>query len=232
MGACRYPHRQQGLHCPGHTTPAPLCPRAPHKHHRSSTGEVPCRSRESSTTGLATLLTSLCNSLWPSQWARPYEHPRPATGLGLIAGANGRPPRAASSHGVVWPGTIPIVPHGHCCSPAAIPGRAAAGTVHRGVDCLGCCAADDTPLWDSFFPRQKASRVKCCICSFIYLFGFCFSSSFLIASLAEADSPEAGEEAKGTLEAAQCRMPRSLPGGAGDGQSLVVTLVLASGRTR
>lgn len=92
MGACRYPHRQQGLHCPGHTTPAPLCPRALHKHHWSSTGEVPCRSRESSTTGLATLLTSLCNSLWPSQWARPYEHPRPATGLGLIAGANGRPP--------------------------------------------------------------------------------------------------------------------------------------------
>lgn len=50
--------------------------------------------------------------------------------------------------------------------------------------------------------------------------------------MAEADSPEAGEEAKGTLEAAQCGLPRSLPGGAGDGQSLVVTLMLASGRTR
>lgn len=66
----------------------------------------------------------------------------------------------------------PHCPHGHCSCPG--PGQAAAGTAHRGADCLGFCAADDTPLWDSFFPRHRPLESSA---AFAPLF-ICLASAF------------------------------------------------------
>lgn len=75
---------------------------------------------------------------------------------------------------------------------------------------MGCCAADDTPLWDSFFPRQRPLESSAVFAALFICLVSAFPPLFLFFKKLFAWLDEAGS-AEGVPEAVQHGQPRSSP---------------------